>query len=78
MCGFDGSFFKKRTTGLEQGLNTFCKDICTWMKVAIGEGASSGGGIIYAQLLQSETLWAAVPREESVEEKSVGYTTFPS
>ena len=23
-----------------------------------------------------EILWAAVPREESVEEKSVGYTTF--
>lgn len=54
MWGFVGSFFTKRTAGTGQGLNTFCKDICTWMNVAIGEGASSGGGVIDARLLHSD------------------------
>ena len=54
MWGFDGSFFTRRTAGMGQGLNTFCKDICTWINVAIGEGASSGGGVKDARLLQSD------------------------
>jgi hypothetical protein len=65
--GFIGSLSMKRTAGTGQGLNTSCKDICTLMNVGIKEGASSGGRVIDARLLQLNLIMIL----------SAGCTTFP-